>query len=79
MTFWEERFSGYYVAVYTQTALALLDTASIEQVDCALAQYVAANAWRIATPADFAAATEGWIDPAHPALILAGIEITPEG
>lgn len=75
MTFWEERFGGYYAAVYTQTALALLDTAAIEQVDCALAQYVAMNAWRIATPTDFAAAIDGWIDPLHPALIAAGIDL----
>lgn len=56
MTFWEARADLYYRSVYAQTGFALQLLGSQEDVDCALARYVAANAHRIATAEDFVAA-----------------------
>lgn len=53
MTFWEARADLYYRSVYAQTGFALQLLGSQEEVDCALARYVAANAHRIATADDF--------------------------
>ena len=57
MTFWNQRQAIYYRSVYVQTVQALgalgVSTAA---VDCALARYVAANAYRVATPKDLIAA-----------------------
>jgi hypothetical protein len=51
MTYWDQRHDSYYRSVYVQTVQALgalgVSTAAI---DCALARYVAANAYRVATP-----------------------------
>jgi hypothetical protein len=53
MAFWEGYQDAYYRSVYVQTAVALAGLGPDEQVDCALAHYVARNAHRIATPRDF--------------------------
>jgi hypothetical protein len=56
MTYWETRQGSYYRGVYVQAANAvdaLGDATNIGFVDCALAHYVARNAYRIARPADF--------------------------
>ena len=53
MAFWESQQGAYYRSVYVQTAVALANLGPGEQVDCALAHYVARNAHRIATPRDF--------------------------
>ncbi len=58
MTFWEAQSDIYYRSVYGQTGFALLQLGSREEVDCALARYVAANAHGIATAEDFIAAFE---------------------
>jgi hypothetical protein len=58
MTFWEGRGNAYYSSVYSQTGFALQRLGSREDVDCALARFVAANAHAIARPADFVAAFE---------------------
>ncbi len=57
MTFWAAHRSSYYRGVYAQgmQTLAALGV-SREAVDCALARYVAANAYRIVTPAALVAA-----------------------
>ncbi|HVV35709.1 MAG TPA: M1 family aminopeptidase [Acidimicrobiales bacterium] len=51
MTFWDPIHNDYYRSVYVQSVQALgalgVSTAA---VDCALARYVAANAYRVATP-----------------------------
>lgn len=52
MTFWEGHQDAYYRSVYVQTAAALGSLGPADQVDCALAHYVARNAHRIATPRD---------------------------
>ncbi len=52
MTYWEGNQDAYYRSVYVQTAAALAALGPDEQVDCALAHYVARNAHRIATPRD---------------------------
>ena len=56
MTFWEHHQTSYYEGVYVQGAEAVARLGSVDQVDCALRQYVARNAFRIATPADLIAA-----------------------
>ena len=53
MTFWDRHQSSYYQGVYVQAAVATASLGSVDQVDCALRQYVAHDAFRIATPADF--------------------------
>ena len=53
MTFWEGRGSSYYRSVYAQTGFALQLLGTNEEVDCALARYVSANAHQIATAEDF--------------------------
>ena len=52
MTYWESRQDAYYRSVYVQTAVGLAALGPGEQVDCALAHYVARHAHRIATPRD---------------------------
>ncbi len=51
MTFWDKHGASYYRSVYVQPvqALAALGV-STAAIDCALARYVAANAYRVATP-----------------------------
>ena len=51
MTYWEGRRS-YYLGVYVQGAQALAALGDPDTVDCALRQYVARNAHRIARPDD---------------------------
>lgn len=58
MTFWESSTTSYYTSVYSQTGFALQLLGPQEDVDCALAHYVAANAHRIARPQDFIDAFE---------------------
>ncbi len=57
MVFWDQRRTSYYRSVYVQglQALAALGL-STAAVDCALARYVAANAYRVATPFTLATA-----------------------
>jgi len=52
MTYWEGRSASYYRSVYVQPAAALHRLGDDALVDCALAHYVAENAWSLATPAD---------------------------
>ena len=52
MTYWEGRAASYYRSVYVQPAAALHRLGDGALVDCALAHYVATNAWAIATPED---------------------------
>jgi len=53
MTFWETMPGIYYRSVYSQTGFALQLLGDQDDVDCALARYVAANAYGIATADDF--------------------------
>jgi aminopeptidase N len=52
MTYWEGRQDSYYEGVYVQGAQALAALGDADGVDCALRHYVAANAFRVARPAD---------------------------
>jgi aminopeptidase N len=56
MTYWDDHQSSYYRGVYVQAAVAVASLGSVDQVDCALRQFVAHDAFRVATPADFFAA-----------------------
>jgi hypothetical protein len=56
MTYWERHQPSYYAGVYSQGAAAVARLGTVDQVDCALRQYIAHNAFRIATPADLIAA-----------------------
>jgi aminopeptidase N len=58
MAFWASRPHAYYAGVYLQGAQALVALGDAARVDCALRLYVAANAFRIARPADLFAAVE---------------------
>jgi hypothetical protein len=58
MTYWEPRQSIYYRGVYVQGAQAVAANGDADLVDCALRHYVAANAFRVARPADLIAAFE---------------------
>jgi hypothetical protein len=52
MSYWDQHESSYFAGVYVQGAVAVARLGSVDQVDCALRQYVARHAFRIATPAD---------------------------
>jgi hypothetical protein len=52
MTYWDGHGASYYRGVYVQPAQALAALGPAATVDCALASYVAANAYRIARPGD---------------------------
>lgn len=52
-TYWDGHESSYYEGVYVQGGVAVARLGTVEQVDCALRQYVARNAFRIARPRDF--------------------------
>jgi hypothetical protein len=57
MPYWDQRHGSYYRSVYVQSVQALAAMGqSTAAIDCALARYVAANAYRVATPAALAAA-----------------------
>jgi aminopeptidase N len=55
-TYWDHHESSYYEGVYVQGAVAVASLGTVDQVDCALRQYVARQAFRIARPADLIAA-----------------------
>ncbi|MEY2422294.1 MAG: hypothetical protein QOI95_2361 [Acidimicrobiaceae bacterium] len=59
MSFWDHHEPSYFEGVYVQGAVAVARLGSVDQVDCALRQYVAHNAFRIATPADLFSALAG--------------------
>ena len=65
MTYWDGRADIYYRSVYSQTGFALQRLGTQEEVDCALARYVAANAHQIATADDLVAAFE----PSFPGVV----------
>lgn len=77
MTFWESRSDIYYRSVYGQTGFALLQLGTQTEVDCALARYVADNAFDIATADDFVAAFE----PTFPDVVarMAALGVTING
>ncbi|MBA3655713.1 MAG: hypothetical protein H0W70_16135, partial [Actinobacteria bacterium] len=52
MTYWSAHQPSYYRGVYVQGAQAVASLGPVDRVDCALRIYVAANAYRIARPAD---------------------------
>jgi hypothetical protein len=52
ITYWNSHASSYYRGVYAQTPQALAALGPPDLVDCALRQYVARYAYRIAKPAD---------------------------
>jgi aminopeptidase N len=65
MTYWDHHQASYYAGVYVQGAEAVARLGTVDQVDCALRQYVAREAFKIATPADlFAALTAAFPDAA---------------
>jgi hypothetical protein len=59
MTYWERRQSSYYRSVYVQGAQALMALGPVDRVDCALRQYVARMAYRVARPTDVLDALSG--------------------
>jgi len=52
MTFWDHHEPSYYEGVYVQSAVAVARLGTVDEVDCALRQYVAGKAFTIATSAD---------------------------
>jgi hypothetical protein len=73
MTYWETRQGSYYRGVYVQPAAALAGLGDLDLVDCALRLYVAANAWRIARPADLLDALAVVLPDAEATLAAAGV------
>jgi hypothetical protein len=59
MPYWDARSADYYRSVYVQTVHAF-GALGVSQaaVNCGLARYVAANAYRVATPSDLVAALQ---------------------
>lgn len=58
MTYWDQHGASYYRGVYVQGANAVEALGTDEQVDCILRWYLAATAYGIGTPEDFAAVAE---------------------
>jgi hypothetical protein len=74
MSFWTERPFAYQDGVYNQGVQALIALGPPDLVDCALRVYVAQNAYRIATPADFVAAAAAVFPDAARKLAIFGVE-----
>ncbi len=74
MSYWTLRPDAYQDGVYTQGVQALIALGPPELVDCALRVYVAQNAYRIATSADFVAAAAAVFPDAEQKLAIFGIE-----
>lgn len=73
MTYWEARSASYYRSVYVQPAAALHRLGNPGLVDCALAHYVATNAWAIARPEDLWRSFDLTFADWRPVLAPAGI------
>jgi len=73
MTYWETHQGSYYRGVYVQPAAGLARAGDPALVDCALRLYAAANAWRIARPADLLDALAVVLPGAEGALAAVGI------
>ena len=56
MTYWSAHPSSYYTSVYVQAVQALAALGPVDLVDCTLAAYVNAHAFRVARPADLISA-----------------------
>ncbi|MEA2827381.1 MAG: hypothetical protein QOG43_1820 [Actinomycetota bacterium] len=74
MSYWTLRPDDYQDGVYSQGVQALIALGPPDLVDCALRVYVAQNAYRIATPADFVAAASAVFPDAAKKLAIFGIE-----
>jgi hypothetical protein len=73
MSFWDSRgFEQFRLGVYVQTVQALNELGDAADVDCALRQFVVANAFRTATPADLLAALEDFFPDAEQTLSARG-------
>ncbi len=75
MTYWKGRPEVYQAGVYTQGAQALDALGPGDLVDCALRVYVAQNAYRIARPADLAAALSAVFPDAKATLARFGAKL----
>ena len=68
MTYWSARSSIYYTSVYVQGVQALAALGPPALVDCTLAAYVNAHAYRVARPADLISALRA-VFPNAPAVL----------
>jgi len=75
MTFWKGEQDNYFAGVYVQGAQALDALGPGDLVDCALRVYVAQNAYRIARPADLAAALAAVFPDASATLERFGVKL----
>lgn len=73
MSYWEPRPASYYRSVYVQPAAALHALGDAALVDCALAHYVATNAWSIAQPEDLWRSFDATFTDWRSALVPAGL------
>ena len=67
MSYWEAHESSYWRGAYVQGTQALASLGPPATVDCALAHYVAANAYRVARPGDLLRAVTS-VFPGAPAV-----------
>lgn len=74
MRFWDGRLSSYYRGVYVQGAAALAALGDPDKVDCALAYYVAREAYDVARPADLVEAMRAVFPDAPRVLAAYGID-----
>ena len=72
-SFWDRTSADYYTSVYVQGVQALDAVGPRDKIDCALATYVAANAYRVARPSDLLAALDGLLPGASAALVRYGV------
>ncbi len=62
MTFWDTHRGEYYRGVYVATVQRLAKVNAPDLVDCGLRDFVAKNAYRVATAADVVAALQNYVD-----------------
>ena len=77
MTYWDQHQDGgeYFYGVYAQGAKALAALGETARVDCALALYVARNAYDIAHPEDLGDALEDVLPQADEVLARFGADV----
>jgi hypothetical protein len=72
-SFWDHTSADYYTSVYVQGVQALDAVGPRDKIDCALAAYVATNAYRIARPADLLAALDARLPGASTTMARYGV------
>jgi hypothetical protein len=75
VSYWEQHPAEYFAGVYAQGPQALVSLGDPASVDCAVRTYVAAEAYRIARPADLVSALEAELPGSTAKLAAYGVRL----